>query len=95
MGCQALTSTGLSHGIPGSAGRAGRVLDALIVMEHETEVGGGILPADRLLRRVHRKLLGDPARHRPADDLAVPCADDGCQVEPALRGVDVGDVAYP
>jgi len=74
---------------------AGRVLDALIVMEHEAEVGRGILPADRLLERIHHEFLGDALGHRPADDLAVPCVDDGCQVEPALGGADVGDVAHP
>lgn len=97
----------LSHGLPGldrlgypmgfqaAPERPGRVLDALIVMEHEAEVGRGILPVDRLLERVHRELLGDALGHRPADDLAVPCVDDGRQVQPALGCVDVGDVAHP
>lgn len=71
-----------------------RVLDALIVMKHEAEVGRGILPADRLLKRVYRELLGDALRHRPADDLTVACVDNGCQVQPALGGVDAGDVAH-
>ena len=39
--------------------------------------------------------LDDPVRHRPSDDLAMPRACHGREVEPALVGVDIGDVADP
>lgn len=54
----------------------------------------GILPAHRLFERVHCGPLSDALGCRPADGLAVPCADDGCQAGLVLGGADVDDVAH-
>lgn len=64
-------------------------------MEHQREVIRRILPSDGLLKRIDGQLLRDPVRHRPSDDLAMPCVYHGREVEPALVGIDIGDVADP
>ena len=73
----------------------GGVLRALIVMEDEAAVIWRTLPANRLLHRVDRDLLGDALGHRPAHDLAGEGACHGCEIEPPFSCGHVGDVAHP
>lgn len=73
----------------------GGVLRALIVMEDEAAVIWRTLPADRLLHRVDRDLLGDALGHRPAHDLAGEGVYHGCEIEPPFSCGYVGDVAHP
>lgn len=73
----------------------GGALRALIVMEDEAAVIWRTLPANRLLHRVDRDLLGDALGHRPAHDLAGEGACHGCEIEPPFSCGHVGDVAHP
>lgn len=73
----------------------GGALRALIVMEDEAAVIWRTLPANRLLYRVDRDLLGDALGHRPARDLAGEGACHGYEIEPPFSCGYVGDVAHP
>lgn len=73
----------------------GGVLRALVVMEDEAAVIWRALPANRLLYRVDRDLLGDALGHRPAHDLAGEGVYHGCEIEPPFPCGNVGDVAHP
>lgn len=64
-------------------------------MEDEAAVIWRALPADRLLHRVDRDLLGDALGHRPAHDLAGEGVYHGCEIEPPFSCGYVGDVAHP
>lgn len=71
------------------------VLRALVVMEDEAAVVWRILPANRLLHRIDRDLLGDALGHRPAHDLAGEGVYHGREIEPPFACGYVGDVAHP
>ena len=71
------------------------MLRALIVMEDEAAVIWRTLPANCLLYRVDRDLLGDVLGHRPAHDLAGEGACHDCEIEPPFSCGYVGDVAHP
>ena len=69
---RALTSTGLSRATRASLECARGALGPLVIVEHEGVVVWLILPSDSLVQRIDGQLLGDSARHRPPDDLAMP-----------------------
>ena len=71
------------------------MLRALVVMEDEAAVVWRTLPADRLLYRVDRDLLGDALGHRPARSLAGEGVYRGREIEPPFASGYVGDVAHP
>lgn len=57
---------------PGHPWNARGALGPLVIVEHEGVVVWLILPSDSLVQRIDGQLLGDSARHRPPDDLAMP-----------------------
>ena len=61
------------------------VLRALIGLEDKAAVVWRILPANRLLYRIDRDLLGDALGHRPAHDLAGEGVYHGCEIDATLR----------
>lgn len=73
----------------------GGALRALVAMEDEAAVIWRALPANRLLHRVNRDLLGDALGHRPADGLAGEGVYRGRETEPPFACGHVGDAARP
>ena len=71
----------------------GRVLTAAVGVEDHPRVG--VAAGDGVAQRVGDQVGAQVVGDRPADDPARAQVDDGGQVQPALPGVDVGDVAAP
>ena len=88
--------TGLRHASPGISGRSAR--RAARLGRHgkdEAAVVWRALPADRLLYRVDRDLLGDALGHRPARGLAGEGVYRGREIEPPFACGHAGDIAHP
>ncbi len=71
----------------------GGILAAPIRVVQQPGFGGAM--ADRHCQRLLRKITGEPSPQRPADHGAGVEVEDHRQIEPALRGPDVGDVPGP
>ena len=65
------------------------VLTAAIRMVYES--GGGMTATQGIGERIDGQGTVQGRAHRPADDLPGAKVHDGCQVQPAFPGRDVGD----
>ena len=71
----------------------GGILAAPIRVVQQPRFGGAM--ADRHRQRLLREITGKPRLQRPADHGAGVEVEDHRQIEPALRGPDIGDVPSP
>jgi hypothetical protein len=71
----------------------GGILTASIRVVQQPGFGGAM--ADRHRQRLLREITGEPSLQRPADHGAGVEIEDDREIEPALRGPDIGDVPGP